>query len=121
MKFEGICLVTKDVIKLRNFYSRLFKCEVKGDEEFSYIDIEGSHITFYSETALSRTFNVNIPFGSVGRAIIEVAVENIGSYYHLVKASRYTVLKPLTTQEWGITSFWIQALDGNIINFLSKN
>jgi hypothetical protein len=35
MRFNGICLVTRDVLRLRSFYATILQVEAEGDDMFT--------------------------------------------------------------------------------------
>ena len=48
--------------------------------------------------------------------VISVRVDDIGAAYTEAKARGYEIVHSLTTEEWGVTRFFVRAPDGNILN-----
>ena len=50
--------------------------------------------------------------------VISVRVDDINSAYALAQERGYEIVHPLTTEQWGVTRFFVRAPDGNILNVL---
>jgi len=50
--------------------------------------------------------------------VISVRVDDIDSAYASAQERGYEIVHPLTTEEWGVTRFFVQAPDGNILNIV---
>ena len=47
---------------------------------------------------------------------ISVRVDDIDAAYNQARERGYEIVHPLTTEEWGVTRFFVRAPDGNILN-----
>ena len=117
MRLAGICLVTEDVVQLGNFYSELFKIEKCGDSQHTYFQLENFHISICSTSVEETIAPGYLADRGRSRNIIEVAIEDIDSKYNEITKKNYKIVKEIKTEVWGIRSFWIEDIDGNIINF----
>lgn len=119
MNISGICLVTKDVKYLVEFYEELFDTVAEGDHHYAYIvfgDIHFSICSYDIEKDIAPGYNLP---NQGGRCIIEMKVDNVHEMYNRILKTNCNILKPLKTEVWGVTSFWVQDLEGNIISFLT--
>jgi predicted enzyme related to lactoylglutathione lyase len=48
--------------------------------------------------------------------VISVRVDDIDAAYTEAQARGYEIVHPLTTEEWGVTRFFLRAPDGNVLN-----
>ena len=54
MKFRGICLITNDVLKLRDFYTIVLGVAAEGDSEHVELHTEGASIAIFSTNGMER-------------------------------------------------------------------
>ena len=50
--------------------------------------------------------------------VISVRVDDIDAAYAQARERGYEIVHPLTTEEWGVTRFFVRAPDGNILNIV---
>jgi catechol 2,3-dioxygenase-like lactoylglutathione lyase family enzyme len=48
--------------------------------------------------------------------VLSVRVDDIDAAYIEAQERGYEIVHPLTTEEWGVTRFFVRAPDGNILN-----
>ena len=48
--------------------------------------------------------------------VISVRVDDIDAAYARARERDYEIVHPLTTEEWGVTRFFVRAPDGNVLN-----
>jgi len=48
--------------------------------------------------------------------VISVRVDDINAAYSQAQERDYEIVHPLTTEEWGVTRFFVRVPDGNILN-----
>lgn len=48
--------------------------------------------------------------------VISVRVDDIDEAYDRAQQRGYEIVHPLTTEEWGVTRFFVRAPDGNVLN-----
>jgi len=119
MRFNGICLVTKDVQRLRSFYAAILQVEVKGDDTFTMLSTEGAALSIFTETGMERMAPDSMQDSGCGRYTLEFEVEDVDWEFERLKALDVIFVKPPTTQIWGRRSVWFRDPDGNIINFFA--
>ena len=48
--------------------------------------------------------------------VISVRVDDVTAAYAQAQERGYEIVHPLTTEEWGVTRFFVRAPDGNVLN-----
>ncbi len=48
--------------------------------------------------------------------VISVRVDDIDGAYAQARERGFDIVHPLTTEEWGVTRFFVRAPDGNVVN-----
>ncbi|GAA4681000.1 glyoxalase superfamily protein [Nocardioides nanhaiensis] len=48
--------------------------------------------------------------------VVSVRVDDVDAAYADAVARGYEIVHPLTTEEWGVTRFFVRAPDGNVLN-----
>ena len=120
MRFNGICLVTRDVQRLRSFYTAILQVEVKGDDTFTMLSTQGAALSIFTEAGMERMAPGSMQDSGCGRYTLEFEVEDVDREFERLKAMDVIFVKPPTTQTWGRRSVWFRDPDGNIINFFSR-
>jgi catechol 2,3-dioxygenase-like lactoylglutathione lyase family enzyme len=119
MRFHGVCLVTRDVPRLRRFYAEVLQVEAQGDDTFAWLEVPGAALSIFAEQGMERMAPGSMQTSGAGRYTLEFEVDDVVGAYDRVQALSVTVVKPLTTQAWGRRSIWFRDSDGNIINFFA--
>ena len=53
--------------------------------------------------------------------VISVMVDDIEAAYAQAQERGYQIVHPLTTEEWGVTRFFLRAPDGNVLNIVAQH
>ena len=48
--------------------------------------------------------------------VISVKVDDVEDAHSQAQERGYEIVRPLTTEEWGVTRFFVRAPDGNVLN-----
>ena len=120
MRFNGICLVTRDVLRLRSFYAAILQVEAEGDDTFTMLSTQGAALSIFAEEGMERMVPGSMQDSGCGRYTLEFEVEDVDREFERLKALAVIFVKPPTTQTWGRRSVWFRDLDGNIINFFAR-
>lgn len=120
MRFNSICLITKDVLSLSHFYEKVFQAIAEGDSEYMKVFVEGADLAIYSYEGMERMAPGSTKSIGSGSVVIEVEVRDVDMEYQRLAKYDIQVIKQPTTQGWGIRSFWFSDPDGNIINFYTN-
>jgi catechol 2,3-dioxygenase-like lactoylglutathione lyase family enzyme len=117
MTFNGICLVTKDVKRARQFYEAVLRTPFKGDDAFAWIENERGNFSIYSVQGMEEMAPGSMEGAGHGSYTIEFEVEDVDLEYKQLKAEGVEFVKEPTTQSWRRRSVWFRDPDGNIVNF----
>jgi predicted enzyme related to lactoylglutathione lyase len=118
-QFTDLCLISDDVLKLVDFYERLF--DVTASEKGTYhasLSIGGLWLTIDA----TQIPDVAPAFSYVnGKAsdnvLLSFNVVDVDAEYCRIPDLGAVVLNEPTTHPWGARSFQFRDPDGNIINF----
>lgn len=113
------CLITDNVKRLKEFYSQVLEFEPQIDGN-NYVEFQTEYGCVLSLFDLNMHNNMtNEPAVSClnKSMILEFKVDDINAQYERIKNMGIKLIKDLTTQEWGNTSFWFKDPDGNFLNF----
>lgn len=53
--------------------------------------------------------------------VISVKVDDVDAAHSLAQQRGYEIVHPLTTEEWGVTRFFVRAPDGNVLNVVQQH
>src|SRR6266498_1729449 len=119
MRFNGICLVTRDVLRLRSFYAAILQVDAEGDDTFTMLSTQGAASSIFTEEGMERMAPGSMQDSGCGRYTLEFEVEEVDREFERLQALDVIFVKPPTTQTWGRRSVWFRDPDGNIINFFA--
>jgi uncharacterized glyoxalase superfamily protein PhnB len=117
MEFVGICLITKDVPVLVDFYSKVLRVDVEGDDTHAELKTEGAKISIFSVDGMESLAPLSMKGAGCGSITIGFEVEDVDAEYERLKAMGIEFVKLPTTHPWGARSFWFRDPDGNIVDF----
>ena len=120
MKLIGISIITKDVIRLRDFYVKILNVPFEGDDVFSLIKAKGAELSICAISIMQEMAPESMKNASNGSHILEFqvnSIDEVDSFYTQLMDLGVQIVKVPTTQLWGRHSVWIRDPDGNIVNF----
>ena len=117
MKFNGICLVTRNVLALTDFYSQVLGVKAEGDETHAEVRTAGANLTIYSEEGMEGMAPNSMQESGNGKTILGFEVENVDQEYARVQSFGVEFILHPTSHPWGTRSCWFRDPDGNIVNF----
>ena len=120
MRFNSVCIITRDVAKLREFYTTILGVEAEGDDTFTTLLTEGTPLTLSADQAIEEMAPGCMEGTGNGRYALEVEVSDVDREYQRLKSMNLTFVKPPTTQPWGLRSVWFRDPDHNIVNFYAR-
>jgi catechol 2,3-dioxygenase-like lactoylglutathione lyase family enzyme len=53
--------------------------------------------------------------------VISVKVDDVEAAYSQAQQLGYEIVHPLTTEDWGVTRFFVRAPDGNVLNVVQHH
>jgi catechol 2,3-dioxygenase-like lactoylglutathione lyase family enzyme len=116
-RFNGVCIVTQDVRRLRDFYQNVLQELAEGDDTFVVFSIQGSKLSLCSAHQVEEMAASSTTDTGYGNCVLEFEVDDVDQEYGRLKQLAVTFAKPPTTQPWGIRSVWFRDADGNLVNF----
>lgn len=117
MNFSGICLNTKNVSALVEFYQQALGVEAQGDASHSELILPGTGIAIFSAEGMESMAPGSMQGAGSGSVTLMFAVEHIEAEYARLQALGVPIVKPLQTHPWGSRSFWFRDPDGNLVDF----
>lgn len=119
MEFIGICLITRNVSALTEFYTKVLCVEAEGDNVHAELKTEGGNIAIFSIDGMEGMAPNSMDGVGYGGFTVNFKVEDVDSEYERLKALGVEFVMLPTTHPWGTRSFWFRDPDGNIVNFVS--
>lgn len=119
-KFSGICIITRDVRRLCDFYREALQVEPDGDDVFVAFSTEGAALSLFAEDAMEQMAPGCMRAAGHGGCALEFEVDDVDGEYQRLKEMDVPIVKPPTTQPWGWRSVWFRDPDGNIVNFCAN-
>ena len=120
MKFSGICLITKDVLRLTEFYKEILGVQAEGDAGHAELFTEGAGIAIFSENEMENMAPQSMSGAGRGNITLMFEVEDVDAEYDRIKTLDVDFVMLPTTHPWGARSFWFRDIDGNIIDFYAN-
>jgi predicted enzyme related to lactoylglutathione lyase len=118
-QFTDLCLISADVLKLVDFYEKLFDVAASEKGEYhSSVNIGGLWLTIDAAQIpdVAPAFSY-IDAKASNNTIICFNVDDVDAEYTRVLALGAEMMNEPTTHPWGARSFQFRDLDGNILNF----
>ena len=119
MKFSGICLTTKDVTALADFYTKVLEVEAEGDATHVELHTKGGGIAIFSAAGMESMAPRSTQGIGYGGVILTFEVEDVDAAYERLKLLDVEFIKLPETHPWGARSVWFKDPDGNIVDFFS--
>ena len=116
-RFNSVCIITQDVRGLRDFYQSVLEVAAEGNDVFVVFSTPGADLSLFSTQNLEEMAPGLMNGSGAGSCFLEYEVEDVDKEYERLKALHVKVVKPPTTQPWGLRSVWFRDTDGNIVNF----
>ena len=118
-QFRSTCLITQNVRKLYDFYQNVFQVQTEASDTFVAFEPVGVPLTLFHTGGMEQMAPGSMQGAGIGSAILEFEVEDVDEEYARLLALNVPIVKPPTTQPWGLRSVWFRDPDGNIVNFFA--
>jgi catechol 2,3-dioxygenase-like lactoylglutathione lyase family enzyme len=100
-----------DLAAAREFYTDYLGL---ADEEFTL-----GWVARYSSPGTGATLQVMTSDATAPvNPVISVKVDDVEAAYSQAQQRGYEIVHPLTTEEWGVTRFFVRAPDGSVLNMV---
>jgi catechol 2,3-dioxygenase-like lactoylglutathione lyase family enzyme len=116
---KGICLITKDVPRLWDFYQDVLQAKAEGDDAFVTFTAAGAQLSICDEKIMEEMSPGSLTRAGLGHFTLEVEVEDVDREYQHLTDIHAPIVKLPTTQPWGVRSVWFRDPDGNVVNFFA--
>jgi len=117
MKLTGICLVTKNVPELADFYKTVLCTQAQGDEQHMELKTQGAGLAIFSVEGMEGMAPNSTHEMGRGAVTVMFEVEEVDKEYERLAGLGVEMIKPPQTYPWGARSFWFKDPDGNIVDF----
>jgi len=122
VKFTHVCLITKQLETLRDFYREVLQVEPKVyQEDYLEFPMEGAILSLYRQESLEQTVPGAMQAGRNRSVMLEFQVADVDREYDRLKQSRLPLdwVMPPTTFPWGNRSIYFRDPEGNMVNLYS--
>lgn len=116
----SICLITRDLPRLRFFYEIVLRVSPEGNDTFTSFALPGAALTLFGEADLERMAAGSTLGIGRGACALEIEAEDVDAEHYRLLSLDVAIVKPPTTQPWGSRSVWFRDPDGNLINFFAR-
>ena len=115
--FTGTCLVSRDVLRLANFYTDLLEgAVVDGNELFAFVRLPGAQLSVFHLDDMDEMAPGSMAAAGSGTTLLEFEVDDVDGRYSAFPTGSCSVVKPPTTQPWGRRSLWLRDPDGDTVS-----
>ena len=114
------CLITKDVARLVEFYSRVLERPAKTTgNDYAEFHTGAGVLAIFSAAAQEKYIPGSAQAASNNSVILEFEVANVDEQYKRLHDVVKNWVRPPTTQPWGTRSLYFRDPDGNLVDFYS--
>jgi uncharacterized glyoxalase superfamily protein PhnB len=118
-KFAGICLITRNVPALMQFYTQVVGVAADGNDVHAELHTEGAGIAIFSADGMERMAPGSMQGAGSGNVTVMFEVDDVDDEYERLKTLGVEFVMLPTTHPWGARSFWFKDPDGNIVDFFT--
>ncbi len=120
MKFDGICLITKNVRALTQFYTQVLGVAAEGDDTHAELHATGANLAIFSIEGTEAMAPQSMRGAGCGRVTLGFEVDDVDAEYERLTRLGVDVVKPPASYPWGSRSAWFRDPDGNIVDFFMR-
>jgi catechol 2,3-dioxygenase-like lactoylglutathione lyase family enzyme/predicted ester cyclase len=120
-RFNGICIISRDVQRLCDFYRDVLETSPEGGDFFAVLPVAGAALTLFAEQGMEEMAPKSMLGAGKGGYTIEIEVEDVDREHQRLTVLGVPIVKPPTTQPWGRRSVWFRDPDGNLVNFYTSS
>lgn len=118
MNLTHICIITRDVSRIANFYKKVLKAEPAIENRY-YVEFEvkDAKLAIFDIKSQEMIAPGSLTPESNNSVMIEFNVENVDEEYDRIKAEGIEIVRKPRNQVWGVRSFYFRDCDGNLVDF----
>lgn len=120
MTFTGICLVTRNVPALAQFYARVLGVQAERDDNHVELHTAGAHLYVFSVDGMEQMAPGSMQGAGHGNFTMGFEVNDVDAEYERLKGLGVALVKPPANYPWGNRSVWFRDPDGNIMDFYAR-
>ncbi len=119
MRFDGICLITKNVPALTQFYTQVLCVQAEGGETHAELQTAGAHLAIFSVDGTEQMAPGSMRGAGHGSFTLGFEVDDVDAQSERLTRLGVQLVKPPASYPWGTRSVWFRDPDGNIVNFFA--
>jgi len=119
-RLKSISIITQNVPSLRDFYATVLELTPEGDDSFVVFSTPNINLSICAKQIVEEMAPGSSSDASTGACFLEFEVKDVDQEYTRLKTFKAQILKPPTTQPWGLRSVWFCDPDGNKLNFFAQ-
>ncbi len=116
-RLSGICLITQDVPRLRDFYRAVLQVESQDEEGYSALATAGAALSLLAAPSMEQMAPGSMAGAGHGGCALEFEVDDVDGEYARLTGMGAQIVKPPATYPWGRRAVWFRDPDGNIVSF----
>ena len=120
MDFEGICIITHDVPRLRRFYCELFETTSEGNDVHTTMKIGALGLAIWREGVADSTSEERLRELRKHCYALLFSSQDLDETYHRAQELGAVIQEPLADQPWDCRAFVLNDPDGNRIDIVGK-
>jgi catechol 2,3-dioxygenase-like lactoylglutathione lyase family enzyme len=97
----------------------VLQVQAEGDANFVAFESVGVPLTLFHAEGMEQMAPGSMQGAGIGNVVLEFEVEDVDEEYARLLGLNVPIVKPPTTQPWGLRSVWFRDPDGNIVNFFA--
>jgi catechol 2,3-dioxygenase-like lactoylglutathione lyase family enzyme len=120
LRLASLCLITGDVGRLGSFYRDVLQFSGQGDDQFLSFQTSTIQLSICSVAVAEGMAPGSMLGSGTGRCVLEFEVGDVDAEHARLTTLGAVIVKPPTTQPWGLRSVWLRDPDGNLVNFFAR-
>jgi catechol 2,3-dioxygenase-like lactoylglutathione lyase family enzyme len=117
---KSVCIVTGDIQRLRDFYRTVLRIEPEGDDPFVFFPAGNAGLCLFTAGGMEEMAPGSTRGAGAGNCVLEFEVDDVDHECERLRQLAVPIVKPPTTQPWGLRSVWFRDPDGNIVNYYAR-
>jgi catechol 2,3-dioxygenase-like lactoylglutathione lyase family enzyme len=121
MKLTHACVITEDVSRMRDFYTKVLKMRpTRADDGYVEFATDGGALSLYVHDKLEPYAPGATAVRTNRSVMLEFEVGDVDAEFRRLQALPITWVKTPSTQPWGNRSIYFRDPDGNLVNLYTR-